>query len=334
MDAGRVMFLARSTIVVVAAAGLVSCSSERSTTGFLTASTSADVIPGRVVELSRASAEVLRDIPVGPDPLLAVAAGNGVWTVNLDDSTVSRVDATTGAVTSPAVGEVVGIASDGTDVWISRDGNQLARLDGATGEERASFTLAGRPLFAPRDAGFLVVAEGSVWLTVPSELGSSAPQAMWKIDPTTGEVLSKIRIGRNPHPPVVAGDRIWFATEEMVFETVDVGSERVRDVDLGAFPGSVVEGGGRTWASAGSSIFGLDLDGNGERVRIEHPGEARALAWVDGRLWVATATGVDVVDPSTGEVERSADLAPPSDDEGPIVMVPIGDSVWVSVETH
>jgi outer membrane protein assembly factor BamB len=320
-------------IVAVTMATLVGCSGGGSTR-FVPTSTTSRLIPGRVVELSASSGDIVRDLLVGPDPLLAVGADDSVWTVNLDDSTVSRIDATTGEVTSPSVGEVVGIAAEANDVWIARDGNEIAKLDGSTGEVRASFSLADHALFGPRDAGFLVVAAGSVWLTVPEELGSGAPQSLWRIDPATGDVLSTIRIGADPLPPALVGDEIWLATGDMVFQLVDVRSERVRELDLGPFPGFATAGGGRTWASAAGRIYSIDPQTGKVRSSFEHLGESRGLAWVAGRLWISTATGVEVVDPETGAVERSIGLAPPSDDEGPIALVPLGDSVWVSIETQ
>jgi outer membrane protein assembly factor BamB len=311
---------------------LLACQGEGST-AFVPASSSS-LVPGRVVELSRDSGEIVRDLEVGPDPLLAVGAGDSVWTVNLDDSTVSRIDADTGEVTSPEAGEVVGIASDGSDVWVASDGDRLVRLDGSTGAVRESFSLADRALFEPRDAGFLVVGGGSVWMTLPSEPGTGGPQSLWRIDPSSGEILSTVGIGPDPLPPAVVGDELWMATGDMVFEAVDMRTERVRRVDLGPFPGPVTAGGGRIWAATGGAIHDLDPETGKERSSFEHRGEARGLAWVDGRLWIATGTGVEVLDPRTGTVERSTELAQPSDDEGPIVLVPLGDSVWVSVETQ
>lgn len=307
---------------------------EEGTTGLVPVTSSAAPVPGRVVELSRSTGEIVRALEVGPDPLLAVAAADSVWTVNLDDSTISRIDARTGEVTAPDAGEVVGIASDGVDVWVASNGRHLAQLDGRTGELEKSFALADDALFEPRDAGFLVVGGGSVWMTVPSALGSGGSQSLWRIDPSTGEVVSTLAIGPNPLPPAIVGDEIWMATEDMVFERIEMRTERVSEIDLGPFPGPVAAGGGRIWAATAGTIHALDPKTAEERSSFEHQGDVRGLAWVDGRLWVATDTDVEVLDPRTGTVERSTELAQPSDDEGPIVLVPLGDSVWVSIETR
>ena len=79
--------------------------------------------------------------------------------------------------------EVVGTASDGEDLWVAVDGNRLVRIDGATGQREASFRLGRTALFAPRDAGFLAVGHGSIWLTVPKLGDPGAPHELWWIDP-------------------------------------------------------------------------------------------------------------------------------------------------------
>ena len=93
----------------------------------------ASVGPDTLVELDAATGELVRVVAVGPDPLIAVPATDSVWTLNLDDSTVTRVDAGTGAASTPEVGEAVGIASDGANVWVATDGRLLTQVEGTTG---------------------------------------------------------------------------------------------------------------------------------------------------------------------------------------------------------
>ena len=323
----------RWTLLLALSVVLLGSCEGATTTGFVPASSTPTLIPGRVVELMRSTSEIVRDVQVGHDPLLAVPAEQSVWTANLDDAGVSRVDIVTGEVTSPAAGEVVGIASDGEDVWVATDGNELRLLDGRTGDELESFTLADRPLFEPRDAGFLVVTSDAVWMTVPASIGDAGPQALWRIDPSTGAVGPKIPIGSNPQPPIVADGAIWMSTEE-TFMRVDVHTEVVRRLGFGPFPGPAIGGGGSVWIASAGTVYGLDPATGRRRSSFDFVGDARGLAWIDGSLWIATSTGVDVVDPSDGTLVHSVDLAAPSDDEGPLVLIPIGSSVWVAIETQ
>ena len=290
--------------------------------------------PGRVVELDIVGLDLLREVEVGPDPLLAVATTDAVWTTNLDDSTVSRIDVGTGEVSQPEVGEAAGIASDGTDVWVASDGNRLLRLDGETGTVTQEISLSDRTLFRSRNAGFPVVGGGSVWITVPPSDGNGRHE-LWRVDPNHGTIDSTIQIGGDPFPPVAAAGAIWTvdAAGEIVVR-VDMETERVLTRDIGSMPGALAGGAGHVWASTPGAITELDPATGRPINTIEVSGAARGLAWAGGHLWMSTDVGVSIVNVETGEIEAQVALASPSDDEGPIAVVPIGASVWVTIEVE
>ncbi len=120
-----------------------------------------------VVRVDAETGAVEAVVPVGPDPLLLAVASGRIWTLNLGDGTLSRVEPSSNEARTVRRGVVVGIASDNRDLWLARDGNVVSRLDGATGQTEISFALGPKPLFALRDAGFLGIGTKSVWLTVP-----------------------------------------------------------------------------------------------------------------------------------------------------------------------
>jgi len=150
-----------------------------------------------VVRVDPASGRVQAVVRVGPDPLLMEVASGHVWTLNLGDGTLSRIDPATNRATTMSIGVVAGVTGDGDDLWVAVDGSTLGRIDGATGEERASIRLGAQPLFALRDAGFLAVGEGTIWLTVPQLGSADSSQMLWRIDPATGHVIAKIQLGPN-----------------------------------------------------------------------------------------------------------------------------------------
>jgi DNA-binding beta-propeller fold protein YncE len=106
----------------------------------------------------------LLDIPVGKGPT-GLAAGHGaVWVACTDDDAVSRipVDATgVGAGRPIPVGSRPRDVAVGADaVWVANAGDgTVSRLDPDRG------TIAGTVEVGDAPAG-LVVAEGSVWVTV------------------------------------------------------------------------------------------------------------------------------------------------------------------------
>jgi hypothetical protein len=108
-----------------------------------------------VVHVDAASGHVSAVVPVGNDPLLLTTAAGQVWTLNLGDATLSRVDPSDDLAATVDLGEAVGVASDGENLWVAVNGNTLVRIDGVTGTREKTLRLARRPLFASRDAGFL-----------------------------------------------------------------------------------------------------------------------------------------------------------------------------------
>jgi DNA-binding beta-propeller fold protein YncE len=276
---------------------------------------------------------VIRDLHVGPDPLQAVAAGGSVWTLNFDDGTMSRIDRATGNVSPIQVGIGVGLASDGTDVWLAHDERFLSRIDGLTGTVERDISMARRPLFALRNAGFPVVAGGKVWITVPNRNAPDGPQRLWRIDPDSGTTSAKIPIGPDPLPPFAAFGAIWIATRDGTIDRIDLGALDARIVDIGAGAGSFATGRERLWVSSAGHVHELDPQTGSVLTTLPVIGAARGMAWVQGAVWVATATGVERLDPNDGSVGPEIRLADPSADEGPIGCVPVGTTLWVSIET-
>jgi hypothetical protein len=289
---------------------------------------------GAIVEVDPITMRVRRVVDLGDDPLLATGAGGGVWVGLLGDARAVRVDPETGAATDAGIDEVVGVAGDGDDVWLAAEGSRLVRLDAATGRVRATLDVADEPLFAPRNAGFVGVAGGSVWLTVPERPDApSGPQSLWRIDVASGSVRSRIAIPAEPFPPVGTDGALWFvAADEEVVVRVDAGSERLRRIDVGAFPGPIAPGGGSVWVAHTGGIVALDPTSGRPRADLPFDDVIRGIAYADATLWVATGTSLVAVDPRTGERRKSAVLSDPSGDEGPIGVVPLAGSIWVTVE--
>lgn len=289
-----------------------------------------------VVRIDAETLEVRSVISVGVDPLILAVAGGRVWTLNFGDGTLSRIDPGTGEVTVLDVGEVAGVASGGEDLWVARDQKVVARLDGATGDEELSFRPASRRLFALRDAGFLAVEFGSVWLTVPGG-GGRAPQTLWRIDAESGRVLARIPIGPNPIPPVAAEGAVWVLTAgDRVLTRIDPATNAPLDVEVGLAPWGVAGGAGSVWigdAGRDREVWRLDPTTGEALARIPLAGEeVRGLAFGRGLLWVATGSGVTVIDPETDKVSGRIQLGEFAPDTGPIGVGYLNGEVWVSIE--
>lgn len=288
-----------------------------------------------VVRIDGVSGAVRAVVPVGPDPLLLRSASGQVWTLNLGDGTLSRIDPSRNRATTVRVGEAVGFASDGKDLWVAVDGNRLLRIDGATGRKEKSLRLGAQPIFALRDAGFLAVGGGSIWLTVPKLGRPQERQTLWRIDPARGRVMAKIGLRRDPLTPLVDGDYVWVVSlSEDAITRVDTRSNLATTFEVGSGPTGLAAGGGSVWVGhdVEREVWRLDPGTAKVRAKIAIDDLVRGLAFGKGRVWVTTATGLQAIDPATNRVTRRIRLTDRSPDEGPIGVAYVDGSVWVSVE--
>ncbi len=235
------------------------------------------------------------------------------------------------------LGDAVGIASDGTDVWVARDERTLSRIDGTTGAELATLQLADQPIFRRRDAGFLAVGADALWLTVPMLGNSVAPQELWRIDPANGRALQRLPIGPNPLPPVSGERFLWIVTAQSHdgrLLRVDTTTEAVVDVPVGDQPWGIAVGDGSVWVGHQSDreLWRLRPDTGGPLAKIPLDGAARGVGFGAGHVWVTTETGVVRVDPATNRVSRTFELIEHRRDQGPTVVVALAGSIWISVE--
>ncbi len=273
-------------------------------------------------------------MPVGPDPLLLTVTSGRIWTLNLGDGTLSRVNPSSNQATTVRRGVVVGLASDTRNLWVARDGNVVSRLDGETGRDEASFTLGSRPLFALRDAGFLGIGPKSVWLTVPRVGEPIEAHSLWRLDPHTGEVLERLPLGHDVLPPLVDDRYVWIiAMGERSLTRIDQRSGKAVDVPAGPLPLSLAAGAGSLWLGDESGqVWRIDPKTLRVRARLPIGGRLRDIGFGAGRVWVTTETGLLAIDPTTNDVTLSVTFGDFERDTGPTDIGYFGGSVWVSVE--
>jgi streptogramin lyase len=183
---------------------------------------------------------------VGEASPVGVAAGGGaVWAADRSSDLVWRLDPATGAILNTAhVGdahEFIGVGEGA--VWVSSEDGTVGELDPVTG----SLT---RSIAAGSDADFLGFSPGSVWVT------NYRTEFLWRIDPATGAIAAKLRIGGGGAQGVAFdGSSLWVAmynSGEAV--RVDPTSGRVRGrVRVGDKPRGLVIAAGSVWVANSTS---------------------------------------------------------------------------------
>ncbi len=287
-----------------------------------------------VVRVDAETGAVEAVVPVGPDPLLLAVASGRIWTLNLGDGTLSRVEPSSNEARTVRRGVVVGIASDNRDLWLARDGNVVSRLDGATGQTENSFALGPKPLFALRDAGFLGIGPKTVWLTVPRVGEPSEPHSLWRLDPNTGTVIRRFPLGHDVLPPLVDDRYVWItALGERSVTRIDQRSGETAEVPAGPLPLALAAGAGSLWlGDASGEVWRIDPETLKVMAKIVVGGRLRGTSFGGGLVWVTTETGLLAIDPSTNQLSMSVALGNFERDTGPTDIGYLGGSVWVSVE--
>ncbi len=111
-------------------------------------------------------------IKVGKSPR-SIAIGEGaVWTLNVGEATISRVDPKTNKVVNtiklgvPITGGQIAVGEG--SVWVSAPGMPLARIDPRTNHVVQQFTGEG--------GGAILISQGALWIT-------ATPKTIWRLDP-------------------------------------------------------------------------------------------------------------------------------------------------------
>ena len=199
---------------------------------------------GRMTRLDPGTDRVVATVRTpGTEDYSHVAVGLGAVWVTSDGGTLYRIDPKSNRVvgTIPVGGPIVGVATGGGYVWVTRPTEgigELIRVDPAT----------NRVTGAPIDAGPGPIAAlygfGALWVT------NSSPSSVVRVDPSTGSVSTMGFTGR-----VAAGSgSLWASSDDSVVR-VDPKTGRPTATVRVPRAQTVAVGQGRVWvlASAKSS---------------------------------------------------------------------------------
>lgn len=240
-----------------------------------------------------------------PDVQAASPGTGGIWINFPSRHAAGLVDPATGEILRlvKILGNPYDMVEVGTELWIADfEWSEITRYDLANDK-----VLATIPVSSPTD---ILFADGAIWL--PVHLGRKSEEEsiegpggqVIRIDPTTNEVLARVKVGHRPYYLASGFGSIWTgnATSATV-SRVDVATNKAIQIPIaedGAF--AIAVAGDSVWAAVGpqwppervcdpatSFFVRIDPATNAVRERVAFPCAGGFTPLEDGSLWVSGA---------------------------------------------
>jgi streptogramin lyase len=221
--------------------------------------------------------------PHPPTPSATAATGHGI-------KVVARVR---------VEGQPCGVAGVGGAVWVSdAEGGRLLRIDRATGGVRMVARLDPSPCE-------IAIGFGSLWVVTQSG-------RVDRVDPATGHVVARIRVGATSYEAVATSDAMWVSNRnDGTIQRIDPHSNRVvKTVRVDGNPGGLVSTGNAIWVgddtSGSTRLFRLDPT-TGRVTRVRAGNRPGYVASAGGSVWVSNVDDgtVTQINPSSGRTVRT-----------------------------
>jgi YVTN family beta-propeller protein len=327
-----------AAIGFVAIAALVAFVFTRGTSGVSTVSANS------VGVIDPASNELVAEVPVGVEPE-AIAVGEGaVWSTNVGDETISRIDPANTAARSDTI-PVGGYPSDvavGTGaVWVALGPlAELVRVNADSNEAGSPTSALGADTpcsGSPRAS--IAIGAGAVWFVCESP-------ALGRFDIRTSQgrdVGLEADLIAGPSSVLSAFTDVGFGLESLwivdretnsIIEVDPVTIQKLRPISVGQDPSAIAVGLDSLWVANESddTVTRVQVPGRGQTPTLTHidVGDGPVdVAFGEGAIWVANSLGRSVtrIDPETNEVVATIGVG-----NAPQGLAAGAGSVWVTVQ--
>ena len=263
-------------------------------------------LPNSVAIVDLGSNQVIGSVAVGTRPgPVAVGAGS-VWVGNLDDRTVTRIDADERTVLRTITLDnrtPTGLAFGFGFVWVAHGlRGQLSRIDPQfDAVQPPVIDIAGTAFGSPN--GSVATGLGSVW----TAFGDAT---LARVEPATGQVAESTRAGSNPAGIAVGSDSFWVTNSNDAsvrrYNPVTFTEAPLQTYTVGRRPAGIAAS-ESVWVAntADGTVTRIDPDAGASTATITVGAGPTAVAVSSDAVWVAnTAAGtLSRIDPRTNNVE-------------------------------
>lgn len=244
-----------------------------------------------VVQVDPVAGRVVRTVTVGASPLTLAVVDGTLWVADFGSATVHCLDPRSGRVTGTAqVGRgPIGFAEAGGGLWVINKMDRSATLIDA-GTMRAVRTVGVSGL----GAGFPAGGAGYVW--APDLTGPTG--AVWRLDPATGAVRSRVPVGALPSEVAFGFGSAWVTTiDALVRLDPRTGRVQARITGLGRNLDGLAITADAVWVGSipQGTVSRVDPRTNRATAAMTACGTVRHLVAVAGEVWAACAADGTVI---------------------------------------
>jgi YVTN family beta-propeller protein len=285
----------------------------------------ATVAANSIVALDPSGA-IAATVPVGARPAAITSGAGALWVANLDDQSVTRVDASLRqAVRNIPIGDTpAGIAATKTAVWVTDGSGDVSKIDPRYDRRTHSRPLRASVGFFGGTARPALTAFGSLWIVSPDGV-------VLRIDPRYARVLESVAVGNAPSAIASGAGSLWVTnSSDGTVTRIDPSTLVTTTIPVGNGPSSVAVNAAGAWvANAGDNAL-VRVDNHSNAVVDTTPvgdGPAAVLA-APAALWVANARDGTVMrlDPRSGKVSKTISLG-----GTPNALATAGGRLWVAI---
>ena len=227
-------------------------------------------------------------IKLGKGPLDAAFGGGAIWTANLDDNTVTRVDPETSATTNIPVADLFPfeVDFDGNSLYVTGP-NEIRKIDPANNEVVGTYT------HEPGEITAVAAGEGALW--VAHEKSDTVTKVSQQTMAQDGD---RIKVGDQPRSVAVGEGGVWVANYgDSTVSKLDPGTTGPLGdpIKLDFQPGGVSVVEGTVYLGTGKGVVEIDPTS----LTLGEPVEIRGAGFYDvglGSLWTTF--------PNSGQLKR------------------------------
>jgi YVTN family beta-propeller protein len=272
--------------------------------------------------------EIVAEVPVGIRPGPVAAGAGSVWVGNLEDRTLTRIDAVQRTVTATISLDrrtPTGVAVGEGSVWVAHGRlGELSRVDPQFNQLAETIDVAAQ---GTAQQGAVALGAGSVW----AAYGEST---LARIDPAQVHVAVSSFAGGVPAALVVARGSVWVANsgDSTVsrYDATTLEEGPIRTISVGSRPTGIAYGVDAIWvANAGDDTVTRIDPSTYATTTIPVGSEPVAVAVGAGAVWATNRVNrtVSRIDAATNNVVRTIEV-----ENAPAGIVVADGFVWFAVE--